>query len=155
MSIFPNGEHRLRQAPTYRVEKYNDTRYLVYATEYDMEIEFMNNADLIRFKTVHDAYSKKNDENQAEGSQIALIAGAWWQPLYSASFNPDPANYTQIADIVLPSTDGTYSLHILSTTENSSVLLQKLKELTGRDAHSEIRYVNNAFFHYLTGTDHQ
>jgi len=140
---------------TYRVEKYNDSLYLVYATEYDMEIEFRNEADLIRFNAVHGVYSKKNDENQAKGSTVKLIAGAWWQPLYSASFNPDPANYTQIADNVLYSTDGTYSLHSFSTVEKSSTLIQKMKELSGRDARPEIRYVNNAFYRYLTGTDHQ
>ena len=142
--------------PTYRVEQYSDDLYLVHATEFDLEIEFDTLADLQKFDSIVNQYSKKNDENQAEGSGVNLILGAWWQPLYSARFNPDESAYTEIVDNVLYSADGAYSIHPFTTVENSASLIATEEELSDDGfAVADHRYVNNAFYRYLTGTDYQ
>jgi hypothetical protein len=142
-------------SPNYRVEKYSDDLYLVYATEYDMEMEFASAEDLKAFNAVMEKYSKKNDANQKEGSGVKLISGAWWQPLYSATFNPSESDYKLIYDNVLTSADGAYSIHPFSLPEGKDALEAKEAELSGRSAVAEKRYVNNAFYRYLTGEDHQ
>lgn len=141
--------------PTYRVEQYSDDLYLVHAIEYDMEMEFATKADLLRFNAIMEQYAKKNDENQKDGSTVRLISGAWWQPLYSASFQPDAGNYTMISDNILYSADGAYSIHPFTLPEDKDALQAKERELSGREPVSEVRYVNNAFYRYLTGSDHQ
>ncbi|MFA6775201.1 MAG: hypothetical protein WCR76_02935 [Sphaerochaetaceae bacterium] len=141
--------------PTYRVEKYSDDLYLVHAIEYDMEMEFASKEDLLRFNAIMERYSKKNDENQKEGSTAKLISGAWWQPLYSASFKPNDSDYAMIYDNILYSSDGAYSIHPFTLPEGKDALQAKEAELSGRKPVSEVRYVDNAFYRYLTGTDHQ
>ena len=140
---------------TYRVEKYSDDLYLVHAVEYDMSLEFANEADLVRFNSIIEQYSKKYDDNQKEGSTVKLISGAWWQPLYSATFNPDASAYKMIYDNILYSTDGSYSIHPYSLAGGKDALDTKLVELSGHAPVVEERYVNNAFYRYLTGEDHQ
>ncbi len=142
--------------PTYRVEQYSEDLYLVHATEFDLELEFDTIEDLQKFDAVVNQYSKKNDANQAEGSGVNLILGAWWQPLYSARFNPDENAYTEIVDNVLYSADGAYSIHPFTTVENSALLIATEEELSENGStFADHRYVNNAFYRYLTGTDYQ
>ncbi|MBO8435697.1 MAG: hypothetical protein IAA97_01785 [Spirochaetes bacterium] len=142
--------------PTYRVEQYSEDLYLVHATEFDLELEFDTIEDLQKFDAVVNQYSKKNDANQAEGSGVNLILGAWWQPLYSARFNPDENAYTEIVDNVLYSADGAYSIHPFTTVENSASLIATEEELSENGStFADHRYVNNAFYRYLTGTDYQ
>ena len=142
--------------PTYRVEQYSEDLYLVYATEFDLELEFDTIEDLERFDAVVNQYSKKNDANQAEGSGVNLILGAWWQPLYSARFNPDESAYTEIVDNVLYSSDGAYSIHPYTTVENSDALIATEEDLSDDGyVFADHRFVNNAFYRYLTGTDYQ
>ena len=140
-------------SPFYKVEKFSDDLYLVYAVEYDAKFEFSTSEDLQKFDTIINTYAKKNTENQKEGSQVKLIAGAWWQPLYSATFNPDEAAYKEIVDCVLAE-DG-YSIHPFSVVENSDALSTKLESLSGIPVQQTSIYVNNAFYRYITGEDFQ
>lgn len=140
-------------SPFYKVEKFSDDLYLVYAVEYDAKFEFTSGADLQKFDTIINTYAKKNTDNQQKGSEVKLLAGSWWQPLYSATFNPDEAAYKQIVDCVLAE-DG-YSIHPFSVVENSSALSTKLEDLSGIPVHQKPLYVNNAFFRYITGEDFQ
>lgn len=84
-----------------------------------------------------------------------MISGAWWQPLYSASFKPNDSDYAMIYDNILYSSDGAYSIHPFTLPEGKDALQAKEAELSGRKPVSEVRYVDNAFYRYLTGTDHQ
>jgi hypothetical protein len=140
-------------SPFYSVLQFSDDLYLAYAVEYDVKFEFEDVADLKKFDGIINTYSKKNDANQAEGSDVKLIKGAWWQPLYSATFNPDEQAYKEIVDCVL-SEDG-YSIHPFSLKETSQDLVNALEELSGLDVSVEPFYVNNAFYRYLTGEDYQ
>jgi hypothetical protein len=140
-------------SPFYMVEKFSDDLYLVHAVEYDAKFEFTSSADLKEFDSIINTYSKKNEENQKEGSQVKLIEGAWWQPLYSATFNPDETAYKEIVDCVLAE-DG-YSIHPFSVLENSNDLSTKLEDLSGIPVQQNPLFVNNAFYRYITGEDFQ
>lgn len=137
----------------YSVVQFSDDLYLAYAVEYDVKFEFESVADLKKFDGIIHTYSKKNDENQAKGSEVKLIKGAWWQPLYSATFNPDEDAYKEIVDCVLR--ENGYSIHPFSLIESSQELVKALESLSGLDVSVEPFYVNNAFYRYLTGEDYQ
>ena len=137
--------------PEYRVEQYSADLALVYAVEYDVKFEFNTEEEMNRFDSIINQYSKKNSENQADGSTVKLLDGAWWQPLYSTSErNIDESAYTLIYDNV--ATDNGYSIHPYSLVENSAELEKTMEELSGLDTVSKPLYVNNAFFRYITGT---
>ncbi|AEV28116.1 hypothetical protein SpiGrapes_0253 [Sphaerochaeta pleomorpha str. Grapes] len=140
-------------SPFYMVEKFSDDLYLVHAVEYDTKFEFATGEDLKKFDTIINTYAKKNEENQKEGSKVKLIQGAWWQPLYSASFNPDESSYKEIVDCVLA--EAGYSIHPFSVKENSNALSTKLENLSGIPVQQKPLYVNNAFYRYITGEDFQ
>ncbi len=141
---------------TYRVEQFSEDLYLVYAVEFDLEFEFDTLEDAARFDSIINQYSKKNDANQAPDSGINLIRGAWWQPLYSAVFNPDESAYTPIIDNILYSSDGKYSIHPYTTVEDSPALVEiEISLSDGGRTESDYRYVNNAFYRYLIGSDYQ
>ena len=140
-------------SPFYQVVKFSDDLYLVNAVEYDAKFEFSSLEDLKKFDTIINTYAKKNEENQKEGSQVKLIQGAWWQPLYSATFNPDESAYKEIVDCVLA--ENGYSIHPFSILENSDALSTKLEDLSGIPVQEKPLYVNNAFYRYITGEDFQ
>ena len=137
----------------YSVLQFSEDLYLAYAVEYDVKFEFNTTDDVTRFDGIINTYSKKNDENQGENSDVNLIYGAWWQPLYSATFNPDVTSYKEIVDCVLEE-DG-YSIHPFSLKETAAELTFALEELSGLSVDVVPFYVNNAFYRYLTGEDYQ
>ena len=140
-------------SPFYMVLQFSDDLYLAYAVEYDVKFEFDSIEDLSKFDGIINTYSKKNDANQADGSDVKLIKGAWWQPLYSATFNPDDTSYKEIVDCVLG--DNGYSIHPFSLPDTSQDLINTLEGLSGLTVQVEPFYVNNAFYRYLTGEDYQ
>ncbi len=96
-------------SPYYMVLENSEDFYLAYAVEYDAKFEFEKKEDLLKFDQIINTYAKKNDKNQAKDSNVALLRGAWWQPLYSTNFNADPKAYQEIVDCILME-DG-YSIH--------------------------------------------
>lgn len=135
---------------SYFVEQYSDDLYLANALEYDALFEFESTEDLLDFDRIINQYSKKNSVNQAEGSDVKLISGAWWQPLYSTQEMYDADAYQTIYDCV--ALDGGYSIHPFTLVETKEQLKADMMKLT--DAEIDLRefYVNNAFYRYLTGT---
>ncbi|WP_321301673.1 hypothetical protein [uncultured Sphaerochaeta sp.] len=140
-------------SPYYMVLENSEDFYLAYAVEYDAKFEFEKEEDLLKFDQIINTYAKKNDKNQAKDSNIALLRGAWWQPLYSTTFNADPQAYQEIVDCILME-DG-YSIHPFSLLENKNNLINTLKDLSGLEVHEKALFVNNAFYRYLTGADYQ
>lgn len=137
--------------PTYEVKQFGDL-YLVYAVEYDLQLEFENEEELLAFDGVIEQYAKKYDENSdAEG----LIYGSWWQPLYSSVRTDLPADtYHEMYDCVIR--DGIYSIHPFCLPENKDSVVEKLNALNpAYQAEPELRYCNTAFYNYLGGTDYQ
>ena len=138
--------------PTYEVKKFSDDLYLVYAVEYDLQLEFSNKKDMNRFNGIIETYAKKYKGNEkAKG----LIYGSWWQPLYSTKrLDMQKEAYNNIGDIVID--NGMYSLHTFYLPKDKDTVVGKMKELAGNlTVNTEDRVVNKAFYHYLTGEDFQ
>lgn len=138
--------------PTYEVQKFSDDLYLVHAVEYDLKLEFANKEDLMAFDRVIKAFAKKNSENE---ERKGLLYGSWWQPLYSTVREDMPKeDYHAIYDCVV--TDGEYAIHPFTTEEKKDEVVKSLTALAGGlTVTPEKRYVNTAFYHYLTGQDYQ
>ncbi|MGD1815658.1 MAG: hypothetical protein ACPKNR_01365 [Pleomorphochaeta sp.] len=134
---------------SYYIEKYSDDLYLVHALEYDAKFEFDNEADLLKFNSIIEQYSKKNSENQADGSDVKLISGAWWQPLYSTVDMHDDTAYKAIYDCVAQ--EGGYSIHPFCLEENKDALKTEMRTFTDAPIDLQKFYVNNAFYRYLSG----
>ncbi len=140
-------------SPYYMVLEFGENFYLAYAVEYDAKFEFDSNEDLLKFDAIINTYAKKNDANQAKDSTTALLKGAWWQPLYSTTFQTDETAYQEIVDCVLE--ENSYSIHPFSLPENKQNLIAVLQNLSGLQVQERTLYVNNAFYRYLTGSDYQ
>ncbi|MBF1268190.1 MAG: hypothetical protein HXM92_01580 [Oribacterium parvum] len=138
--------------PTYEVKKFSDDLYLVYAVEYDLKLEFADTEDLMAFDKLIKTFAKKNSEN---ADLKGLIYGSWWQPLYSTVREDMPKeDYHKIYDCVV--TNGNYSIHPFTTEEKKDEVLKRLSALSeGLSVEPEKRYVNTAFYNYLTGEDYQ
>jgi hypothetical protein len=134
---------------SYFVEQYSDDLYLVHALEYDALFEFESEADLLDFNRIIEQYSKKNSENQKEGSDVKLISGAWWQPLYSTTVMYDEQAYQVIYDSV--ATEGGYSIHPFCLEENKDELSSIMQSYTDAPVVLNKMFVNNAFYRYLSG----
>lgn len=140
-------------SPYYMVLAFGENFYLAYAVEYDAKFEFSSNEDLLKFDALINTYAKKNDANQAKDSKTALLKGAWWQPLYSTTFQADESAYQEIVDCVLQ--ENSYSIHPFSLLENKQNLIDVLQNLSGLEVQERPLFVNNAFHRYLTGSDYQ
>lgn len=147
----------LTMTPTYEVKPIDGGRYLCYATEYDMKLEFNTIADKNRFDSIIGQYAKKWDSNtDGNGNPtVPLLAGAWWQPLYTSTVPmQDSKNFTLIRDNVIR--NGAYTIHPFSVADGTAAIAKVVKE-KAPELKVELvdLYVNNAFYNYLTGADHQ
>ncbi len=137
--------------PTYEVKQFGDL-YLVYAVEYDLQLEFNNTEDMLRFDSVINEFAKKNEGNE---EAVGLIYGSWWQPLYSTTKADMPEDsYHQIFDCVV--TNGMYSIHPFALPENKDSVVSQLTDLAeGLEVTPVERFCNTAFYSYLKGEDYQ
>ena len=147
----------LTMTPTYEVKAIEGGRYLCYATEYDMKLEFDTVADKEAFDGIIAQYAKKWDTNtDGDGNPtVALLAGAWWQPLYTSTVPmKDTENFTLIKDNVVR--NGAYTIHPFSTVDGTAAIAKVVKEKAPNlSVDLTDLYVNKAFYNYLTGADHQ
>lgn len=137
--------------PTYEVKQFGD-RYLVYAVEYDMQLEFANLNDLQRFDSVIKKYAKKNEGNEAA---VGLIVESWWQPLYTTTrTDMSKDDFHEIVDCVIH--NGDYSIHPFCLTEDKDTIIPELEKLSGGlKVEPVTRFCNTAFHNYMTGDDYQ
>jgi hypothetical protein len=137
--------------PIYQVKQVSDNLYVCFAVEYDLQLEFSSKTDRAAFDKLINTYAKKSDANS---TGKGMIAGAWWQPLYSAKDSmPSPA-YQQINDVVVR--DGAYTIHPFATNEKlDAVKAEITKDAPKLTCTPSQLWVNAAFYRYITGTDHQ
>ncbi len=147
---------KVQATPTYELKQIDGGRWLCYAMEYDLKMEFDTVADKDAFNTIILNYAKKNDSNvDANGKPtVPLLTGAWWQPLYSSTVPMANTNFKLLKDNVI--SDGAYSIHPFSIPENSAKIEAVVTKLApDLKVKSNDLYVNPAFYNYITGTDHQ
>lgn len=117
---------------------------IMYANEYDMQIEFDTTEDKLAFDALAKAYVQKFPENQKEdGSFDGLLSGAWWTPLYSSSVEVDD-NYGKMYNNIIAV--GDYEIHTFSTEEGVEKVAEYVKA-SGVEAEITVvpRYANMAF----------
>ena len=140
--------------PTYELKQIKGTnRWLCYATEYDMKLEFSSIEEKNAFDSLIDTYSKKWSANQNEDGSFtpSLLAGAWWQPLYTSTVPmADTENFSLIYDNVVR--NGSFTIHPFSLESDiegiAAVVAEKAPDLS---VELVKLYVNNAFYRYLNG----
>lgn len=134
--------------PTYEVRKFSDTLYLAYAVEYDLELEFQNADDMMRFDDVVKTYAKKSGTNK---DAIGVIFKSWWQPLYTTTREGMPeGEYFMIHDCVIR--NGIYTIHPFCLDENFADTVAKLNAINPEfQVEAVTRYCNKAFHNYMTG----
>lgn len=145
---------KVEATPTYELKPIEGTdRWLCYATEYDMMLEFDTVEDKNALDSLIETYSKKYSANQNEDGSFKtpLIAGAWWNPLYS-SYVPmaDAEAFTLIKDNVIR--NGAFTIHPFSMVDDTEAIAKVVTEKAS-DLTVELvdLYVNNAFYRYLNG----
>lgn len=144
--------------PQYAVRQVSEDRYLCYAIEYDMLIEFENAADKERFHSVIETYAKKYDDSyDADGNLTEkLIAGAWWQPLYSSTTEMENEEFGLLYDNVIYDATGMYSIHPFSLPDATQAIADVVAEVEPELAVSLVEiHVDPAFYRYITGESHQ
>ena len=75
----------IEATPTYELKPIEGGRYLCYATEYDMKLEFNTVEEKDSFDALIGKYAKKWDSNtDGDGNPTEpLLAGAWWPVSYT------------------------------------------------------------------------
>lgn len=144
--------------PTYAVKQVTEDRYLCYAMEYDMKLEFDSIEDKEAFHTLIETYAKKYDDSyDADGNLTEkLIAGAWWQPLYSSTTEMQNEEFGLLIDNVIYDASGLYSIHPFSLPDATQAIADVVAELEPELAVSHVNiHVNPAFMRYITGESHQ
>ncbi len=144
--------------PTYMVKQVTDDRYLCYAVEYDMMIEFDTKEDKEAFHGLIETYAKKYDDSfDADGNLVEkLLAGSWWQPLYSSTTEMENEEFGEMVDNIVYDKDGLYSIHPFSLPENCEKIAEVVAENAPDLEVSPVTiWVNPAFMRYTTGEDYQ
>ena len=144
--------------PTYAVKQVTDDRYLCYAIEYDMMLEFETTEQKEAFHSLIETYAKKYDDSfDADGNLTEkLLTGAWWQPLYSSTTEMENEEFELLYDNIVYDATGMYSIHPFSLPDNTEAIAEVVKEVAPELSVSLVPFqVNPAFYRYITGTDHQ
>ncbi len=144
--------------PTYAVKEVEPDRYLCYAVEYDMMLEFDTKEEKEAFHDVIETYAKKYDDRVDEDGNIidALLAGSWWQPLYSSETEMENDEFGLMYDNVVYDRNGDYSIHPFSLPENCEAIAAVVKEVAPDLSVSPVEiHVNPAFIRYTTGESYQ
>lgn len=143
--------------PTYAVHQVSDDRYLAYAVEYDMLLEFDTVKEKEAFHNLVETYAKVYDDSyDADGNRTEkLIAGSWWQPLYSSTTAMQNEEFAEMVDNVVHCAEG-YSIHPFSLPEGTQAVADVVAEVEPElSVDPQTIYVNPAFYRYTLGTDHQ
>lgn len=140
---------------TYELRPIEGTeRWLCYATEYDMKLEFDSVEDKNALDAIVSQYAKKWLDKLDENGKPTenLLYGAWFQPLYTSTVPmEDTENFTRIQDNVVH--NGPYTIHPFSTYQGNDAIKAVMAEKAPDLSVDVVElYVNNAFYRYLTGT---
>lgn len=144
--------------PTYAVKEVAEGRYLCYAVEYDLAIEFDSLEDKERFHEMIETYAKKYDDRVDEDGNVTakLIASSWWQPLYYSRTPMENEEFGELNDNVIYDETGAYAIHSFGLPEKTAEVETAVKGLAPElEVNAAPLYVNPAFMRYTTGEDHQ
>ncbi len=141
---------KVEATPTYELKEIAGGRWLCYAMEYDLQLEFATKADKEDFHSIIEDYAKKNDDrvDDSGNTTVPLLTGSWWQPLYSSTVLMTNTSFKLLKDNVIK--DGAYSIHPFSVPENTAKIAAVVaKEAPDLKVEPSDLYVNPAFYTYI------
>lgn len=131
------------QTENFRVEQIDDDRYIAYAKEYDLSLEFATAEEKARFQPLVLQYAKKNEED-AKG----LLKGSWWQPLYYSLTKLD--DYPVITNNYLQ--QGRFLVQTFSLNEDSPAVVAAFRKIDDSlEVSTYTFWVDQPFYNYLQG----
>ena len=138
---------------SYTEYEYNDKKECTKMTEY-------TGAGEVKYYITYEIDENGNEISKrydAEGNLTEkLIAGAWWQPLYSSTTEMQNEEFELLIDNVIYDASGLYSIHPFSLPDATEGIAAVVAELEPELAVSQVNiHVNPAFYRYITGTSHQ
>lgn len=148
---------KIPATPTYELKEVEGGRWLCYAMEYDLQLEFNTPEDKETFHGIVEDYAKKYDDRVDEEGvpTVPLLSGSWWQPLYVSTLPMDAElGFQLLKDNVIR--DGAYTIHPFSLPDGGDKIADVVaKEAPDLAVEQQDIYVNPAFYHYIAGTDYQ
>ena len=118
-----------------------DGQIVITPLEYDLQFEFKDKADKMKFIQLIDKYAK-NDEVDEEN----LIYDAWWQPFLQTE---KIDGFEKL--IVNIASEGEYEAYVLTLPEKSDALIKELAKNKNLKLKTKEVYVNPSFYRFMLG----
>ena len=109
--------------------------------EYDLQFEFKDKADKMKFIQLIDKYAKKDEVDEEN-----LIYDAWWQPFLQTE---KIDGFEKL--IVNIASEGEYEAYVLTLPEKSDALIKELAKNKKLKLKTKEVYVNPSFYRFMLG----
>lgn len=118
-----------------------DRQIVITPLEYDLQFEFKDKADKMKFIQLIDKYAKKDEVDEEN-----LIYDAWWQPFLQTE--KIDGFEKLIVNIV---SEGEYEAYVLTLPEKSDALIKELAKNKNLKLKTKEVYVNPSFYRFMLG----
>lgn len=118
-----------------------DGQIVITPLEYDLQFEFKDKADKMRFIKMVEKYAKKDEVNEK-----GLIYDAWWQPFLQTE---KVDGFEKL--IVNIASEGEYEAYVLTLPEKSDALIKELAKNKNLKLKTKEVYVNPSFYRFMLG----
>lgn len=118
-----------------------DGQIVITPLEYDLQFEFKDKADKMKFIQLIDKYAKKDEVDEEN-----LIYDAWWQPFLQTE---KIDGFEKL--IVNIASEGEYEAHVLTLPEKSDALIKELAKNKNLKLKTKEVYVNPSFYRFMLG----
>lgn len=118
-----------------------DGQIVITPLEYDLQFEFKDKADKMKFIQLIDKYAKKDEVDEEN-----LIYDAWWQPFLQTK---KIDGFEKL--IVNIASEGEYEAYVLTLPEKSDALIKELAKNKNLKLKTKEVYVNPSFYRFMLG----
>ena len=118
-----------------------DGQIVITPLEYDLQFEFKDKADKMKFIQLIDKYAKKDEVDEEN-----LIYDSWWQPFLQTE--KIDGFEKLIVNIV---SEGEYEAYVLTLPEKSDALIKELAKNKNLKLKTKEVYVNPSFYRFMLG----
>ena len=118
-----------------------DGQIVIIPLEYDLQFEFKDKADKMKFIQLIDKYAKKDEVDEEN-----LIYDAWWQPFLQTE---KIDGFEKL--IVNIASEGEYEAYVLTLPKKSDALIKELAKNKNLKLKTKEVYVNPSFYRFMLG----
>lgn len=118
-----------------------DGQIVITPLEYDLQFEFKDKADKMKFIQLIDKYAKKDEVDEEN-----LIYDAWWQPFLQTE---KIDGFEKL--IVNIASEREYEAYVLTLPEKSDALIKELAKNKNLKLKTKEVYVNPSFYRFMLG----